>query len=41
VRGEIDRKSYTLTLFMSDGSELPIPCRDLFIQYHEDANGGH
>jgi len=41
VRGEIDRKTYTMKLIMSDGSELAIPCRDLFIQYHEDANGGH
>ena len=30
-----------MKLIMSDGSELAIPCRDLFIQYHEDANGGH
>jgi hypothetical protein len=41
LRGEIDPESYTLKLIMSDGSELPILCRDLFIQYHEDANGGH
>ena len=39
LRGEIDRKTYTMKLIMADGTELPIPCRDLFIQYHEDANG--
>jgi hypothetical protein len=41
LRGEIDRESYTLKLIMSDGRELPILCRDLFIQYHEDSNGRH
>jgi hypothetical protein len=40
VRGEIDRKSYTLKLITSDGGEVPIICRDLFMQYHEDSNHG-
>jgi hypothetical protein len=39
VRGEIDRKTYTLKLIMSDGSELPIPCRGFFEQYHEESDG--
>jgi hypothetical protein len=39
VRGEIDRKSFTLTLIQSDGSELPISVRGLFEQYHEESDG--
>jgi hypothetical protein len=39
VRGEIDRKTYTLTLILSDGGELPIPCRGFFEQYHEESDG--
>jgi hypothetical protein len=39
VRGEIDRKSYTVKLIMSDGSELPIQCRGFFEQYHEESDG--
>jgi hypothetical protein len=37
ARGEIDRKTYTLKLIMSDGSEVPVPCRGFFEQYHEES----
>jgi hypothetical protein len=39
VRGEIDRKTYTMKLIMSDGSEVLIPCRGFFEQYHEESDG--
>jgi hypothetical protein len=39
LRGEIDRATYTLKLFMSDDSELTISCRGFFEQYHEESNG--
>jgi hypothetical protein len=39
LRGEIDRKSYTMKLIMSDGSEVAVPCRGFFEQYHEESNG--
>jgi hypothetical protein len=37
VRGEIDRKTYTLKLIMSDGNEVPVPCRGFFEQYHDES----
>jgi hypothetical protein len=40
VGGEIDRKTYALQLFTSDGAVLAIPCRGLFEQYHEDSSNG-
>jgi hypothetical protein len=33
---KIDRESYTLTLIMSDSSEVPLQVRGLFEQYHEE-----
>lgn len=39
LRGEVDPKTYTLKLVGSDGSELTIPCRALFEQYHEESDG--
>jgi hypothetical protein len=38
LRGEIDRKSYTMKLMMSDGSEVPLHCRGFFEQYHEESS---
>ncbi|MCP3475139.1 collagen-like protein [Bradyrhizobium sp. CCGUVB1N3] len=39
VRGEIDRKTYTMKLIMSDGSEVQLHCRGFFEQYHEESDG--
>ena len=39
IRGEIDRKTYTLKLIASDGGEIAIPCRSMFEQYHEESDG--
>jgi hypothetical protein len=37
LRGEIDRKTYTLKLMTADG-EIAVPCRGFFEQYHEESS---